>query len=241
MGVHKLFHKIKLSTSMKGLSLFYFSAMIAITMEKCRTRYILVNIGDAKEMAKSNHSVELLRELNVDKDNRRQSEEWLHFLHLKTNWYMGDPDQWFRYGDRGNLIAPHKSPGEHTICDINGNSLKLSDVKTGMLVKIRAKNVHWPGYDYLYTADGIRGNIWYDWFRETGTAAGDKQTWIVKMDPSDTTFFFESTYWNKGNYLIGPESIAQEYCCNGKREMALLWCDDDSGGVNRWNVTPSSL
>ena len=74
---------------------------------------------------------------------------------------MGDP-----YGnpaypdfdwDRGNLIAPHKSPGEHTICDINGNSLKLSDVKTGMLVKIRAKNVHWPGYDYLYTADGIRG------------------------------------------------------------------------------------
>ena len=78
------------------------------------------------------------------------------------------------------------------------------------------------------------GNIWYDKLRETGTAAHDKQTWIVKIDPSDSTFFFESTYWNKGNYLIGPESIA------GKK-MAFLWCDDDSGGVNRWNVTPSSL
>ena len=82
------------------------------------------------------------------------------------------------------------------------------------------------------------GNIWYDWFRETGTAAGDKQTWIVKIDPSDSTFFFESTYWNKGNYLIGPESIDKwaKYS-----EMELLWCDDDSGGVNKWNVTPSSL
>ena len=47
--------------------------------------------------------------------------------------------------------------GEHTICDINGNSLKLGDVKSGMLVKIRAKNVHWRGYEYLYTADGLYG------------------------------------------------------------------------------------
>ena len=85
--------------------------------------------------------------------------EWLHFLHVKTNWYMGNP-YGFNVGppgDRANIIVPHKSPGEHTICDINGNSLKLSDVKTGMLVKIRAKNVHWPGYEYLYTADGIWG------------------------------------------------------------------------------------
>ena len=58
------------------------------------------------------------------------------------------------------------------------------------------------------------------------------------MDPSDSTFFFESTYWNKGNYLIGPESIDKwaKYW-----EMEVLWCDDDSGGVNKWNVTPSSL
>ena len=78
------------------------------------------------------------------------------------------------------------------------------------------------------------GNIWYDWFRETGTAAGDKQTWIVKIDPSDSTFFFESTYWNKGNYLMGPERN------HGYWERVFLWCDDDSG-VNRWTVTPSRL
>ena len=49
------------------------------------------------------------------------------------------------------------------------------------------------------------GNIWYDKLREIGTAAHDKQTWIVKIDPSDSTFSFETTYWKKGNYLIGPE------------------------------------
>jgi len=318
---------------MKGFSLFYFSAMAAITMEQCMTRYILVNIGDAKERAnslKSNRSVDLLRELNVDKDNRRQSEgvivtshgnsadsphcsyslngceytdatkqecatglcraqgytratflsasnnycrssfqsekayfyvlgtgkviygdypndaqitakcysDWLHFLHVKTNWYMGNPVEvltisGFDVGDRANIIVPHKSPGEHTICDINGNSLKLSDVKTGMMVKIRAKHVHWPGYDYLYTADGVWGNIWYDKLREIGTAAHDKQTWIVKIDPSDSTFSFETTYWKKGNYLIGPEKW--------NTDTEFLWCDDDGGGVNKWTVTPSSL
>ena len=55
--------------------------------------------------------------------------------------------------DRGNLINSHKSPGEHTICDINGNSLKLSDVKDGMFVKIRARNVHLDDCDYLYTSE----------------------------------------------------------------------------------------
>ena len=71
---------------------------------------------------------------------------------------MGNPRAMCRMifdcADRGNLLG---SPGEHTICDINGNSLKLNDVKTGMLVKIRAKNVHYPGYEYLYTADGLWG------------------------------------------------------------------------------------
>ena len=80
---------------------------------------------------------------------------------MKTNTHIGNPVKYcsdilpsINCADRGILM---EAPGEHTISDINGNSLKLSDVKTGMLVKIRAKNVHWPGYDYLYTADGIRG------------------------------------------------------------------------------------
>ena len=80
---------------------------------------------------------------------------------MKTNTHIGNPVKYcsdilpsINCGDRGILMY---YPGEHTICDINGNSLKLNDVKTGMLVKIRAKNVHWPGYDYLYTADGKYG------------------------------------------------------------------------------------
>ena len=49
--------------------------------------------------------------------------------------------------------------GPHALCDINGNSLELSDVKDGMTVKIRAKNVwhDYVGYEYLYTADGRYG------------------------------------------------------------------------------------
>ena len=59
----------------------------------------------------------------------------------------------FDVGDRANIVDPKYLAGEHTICDINGNSLKLSDVKDGMLVKIRAKNVHWAGRVYLYTSE----------------------------------------------------------------------------------------
>ena len=87
------------------------------------------------------------------------------------NRYIGNPEKYcWDLGnkhpcwDRGVLIFREESyPGEHTICDINGNSLKLSDVQSGMFVKIRAKNVHWPGYDYLYTADGIWGMCFAIW------------------------------------------------------------------------------
>ena len=55
--------------------------------------------------------------------------------------------------------------GPHALCDINGNSLELSDVKDGMSVKIRAKHLSigfpsrksYVGYDYLYTAYGQYG------------------------------------------------------------------------------------
>ena len=58
----------------------------------------------------------------------------------------------------------YSEPGEHRFCDINGNSLKLSDVKSGMLVKIRSnKNVKYPGYEYLYTADGVWGMYFAIW------------------------------------------------------------------------------
>ena len=49
--------------------------------------------------------------------------------------------------------------GPHAICDVDGNSLELSDVKDGMLVKIRTKRVWhaYVGYDYLYTSYGQYG------------------------------------------------------------------------------------
>ena len=47
--------------------------------------------------------------------------------------------------------------GKHALCDVDGNSLKLSDITNGMYVKIRAKNVRYHGYEYLYTAKGIYG------------------------------------------------------------------------------------
>ena len=49
--------------------------------------------------------------------------------------------------------------GLHALCDVDGNSLKLSDVNDGMSVKIRAKHVweDYIGYEYLYTADGRYG------------------------------------------------------------------------------------
>ena len=93
--------------------------------------------------------------------------EWLHFLHMKTNRLIGIP-QVSKSWDRGYLVARDcaanqqtMTTGEHTICDINGNSLKLRDVKSGMFVKIRAKKVHWSGYDYLYTSEtGMYFGIW---------------------------------------------------------------------------------
>ena len=47
--------------------------------------------------------------------------------------------------------------GPHALCDVDGNSLKLSIMKTGMHIKIRAKKVTNVGYEYLYTADGSYG------------------------------------------------------------------------------------
>ena len=89
---------------------------------------------------------------------------------MKTNrHHIGNP-QVSKGWDRGILADKEctkaqldRCTGEHTICDINGNSLKLRDVKSGMFVKIRAKNVHWPGYEYLYTADGIYGMCFGIW------------------------------------------------------------------------------
>ena len=75
-------------------------------------------------------------------------------------------------------------------------------------------NFFWAGYAY------------YDVLRlDKESNDHKKQTWIVKKDPSDGTFLFESTYWKRGNYLNGNEG-------------RWLYCDTD-GKSSWWNVTVS--
>ena len=90
--------------------------------------------------------------------------EWLKFLHVKRNQYICDPEVTCHVGgcwDTARLCNSENTlsneTGQHAFCDVDGNSLKLSDITDGMHVKIRAKNVEFPGYEYLYTAEGIRG------------------------------------------------------------------------------------
>ena len=69
--------------------------------------------------------------------------------------YWGDPDLGGTDWDYGTM---KDIPGPHMICDLNGNGLKWNEVEHGMEVKIKAKNVHHPGYEWLYQADGGSGN-----------------------------------------------------------------------------------
>ena len=57
---------------------------------------------------------------------------------------------------RGTLL---KSPGPHMICDVNGKGLKWDEVKNGMVVKIKAKNVNvaYPTFEFLYSSEGRDG------------------------------------------------------------------------------------
>ena len=77
-------------------------------------------------------------------------------------------------------------------------------------------NFFWAGYAY------------YDVLRlDQESNDHKKQTWIVKIDPSDGTFLFESTYWKRGNYLNGNEGF-------------WLYCDTD-GSNSWWNVTATVI
>ena len=98
---------------------------------------------------------------------------------MKRNNYIGNPRvSCHRLGifipincwDRANLHYSNdqnsKGIGPHALCDVDGNSLKLSDIENDMYVKIRAKNVEWPGYEYLYTADGLEGKYFAICYRK---------------------------------------------------------------------------
>ena len=83
---------------------------------------------------------------------------------MKRQRYISKPDVFCNLvgtdcWDRARLhdCENAKVTGQHAFCDVDGNSLKLRDITDGMHVKIRAMNVEWPGYEYLYTAEGLRG------------------------------------------------------------------------------------
>ena len=76
--------------------------------------------------------------------------------------YCGDPELSIIKWDYGTM---KDTPSPHMICDLNGIGLKWSEVKDGMLVKIKARNLHrkdgLPLYEYLYTVEGKHGKYLY--------------------------------------------------------------------------------
>ena len=54
--------------------------------------------------------------------------------------YIGDPVPLPPYGYIGGILSDN--PGPHMICDLHGKGLKWNEVKHGMHVKIKARNVN---------------------------------------------------------------------------------------------------
>ena len=89
--------------------------------------------------------------------------EWFYFQHVGNEMIIGKPSSYKKafhaYWDWGNMyiyglgkpIPDNRyGPGLHAICDINGNALNWNDVKSGMTVKIKAKETTWAGWEYMF-------------------------------------------------------------------------------------------
>ena len=83
------------------------------------------------------------------------------FQNVHNDKFIGDPVKW-RFGgafgingkewDRG-IMDKYGESGHHMICDVKGNGLRWSDINDGMRVKLRTRNPHFEGYEYLYTSE----------------------------------------------------------------------------------------
>ena len=63
-----------------------------------------------------------------------------------ADWDCGIIGQWCGNDDRKCYATPHM------ICDLNGNGIQWSQLRSSMVVKIRTMHRHWPGYEYLYAS-----------------------------------------------------------------------------------------
>ena len=88
--------------------------------------------------------------------------EWFYFQNVGNEMLIGKPVPYQKsfhaiwdwgtmdeYG-LGEPVPKSYGPGLHAICDINGNALNWNDVKSGMTVKIKAKKVNFPGWEYMF-------------------------------------------------------------------------------------------
>ena len=64
-------------------------------------------------------------------------------------WYFGgaydiNGKEW----DRG-IMDKYGESGHPMICDVKGDGLRLRNIKDGIRVKLRTRNPHFEGYEYL--------------------------------------------------------------------------------------------
>ena len=67
--------------------------------------------------------------------------------------FMGNPVKSTGGWDTGIMTTEKVRAGPHMLCDEDGNGLGWNEVYDNMIVKIRAANTNWPGYEYLYRSN----------------------------------------------------------------------------------------
>ena len=72
-------------------------------------------------------------------------------MHKGMREYIGYPVRHYRWQKAldWDSVKLDRTAGHYMICDKHGDGIKWMDVKDGMIIKIRAKLPHWPGYEYL--------------------------------------------------------------------------------------------
>ena len=74
-------------------------------------------------------------------------------MHKGMGEYIGNPEPAYRPSSftDWDSVKLDTTAGHYMICDRYGNGIKWIDAKDGMMIKIRAKFAHWPGYEYFHS------------------------------------------------------------------------------------------